>query len=206
MSGGGYSQEISVPRGGDDRRLPWAGMKQLILATVVVSVIVLAGCSSGGSSSSTTSTSVDAGPNPSSSSAPTTLAPGGSRSAEEAVRAYIDAASKDQWGRVWDGLHPAQKALFTREAFIECGAAPPFSVDDVKVIDTYEENSSLPGVSDSVPSTAVTLKITVSSGGKKDTQTLTAHAYEVDGQWWTSVDKDKVAACTSGAAGSALHT
>lgn len=171
-------------------------MRRMILATVVIGVLVLAGCSSDSSSSSTTSTSVDSGSSSSSSGPTTTLAPGGSSSAEEAVLAYIDAASKDQWGRVWDGLHPDQKALFTREAFIECGPAPPFSVDDVEVVDTYEENSSLPGVSDSVPSTAVTLKITVSSGGKKDTQTITAHAYEVDGQWWTSVDKDKVAACT----------
>lgn len=44
-----------------------------------------------------------------------------------------------------------QKALFTREAFIECGPAPPFSVDDVEVVGTYEESSSLPGVSDSAP-------------------------------------------------------
>ena len=120
---------------------------------------------------------------------------GGSSSAEEAVLAYIDAASKDQWGRVWDGSTPDQKALFTREAFIECGAAPPFTVDDVDVVETYEENISLPGVSDSVP-TAVTLEITVVSGGEQDTQTITAHGYEVDGQWWSSVDKDKVAACT----------
>ena len=110
--------------------------------------------------------------------------------------AYIDAASKDQWGRVWDGLHPDQKALFTREAFMECGAAPPFTVEDVEVVETFEENSSLAGVSDSVPSTAVTLEITVSSGGSEDTQTLTAHGYEVDGQWWSSVDADKVAECT----------
>ena len=118
------------------------------------------------------------------------------RARPRAVLAYIDAASKDQWGRVWDGLHPDQKALFTREAFIDCGAAPPFTIDDVEVVETFKENSSLPGVYDSVPSTAVTLKVTVSSGGEKDTQTLTAHAYEFDDQWWTSVDQDKVAACT----------
>ena len=47
-----------------------------------------------------------------------------------------------------------------------------------------------------MPSTAVTLKLTASVGGTDDTQTLTAHAYEVDGQWWSSVSEDKVAECT----------
>lgn len=172
-------------------------MGRRILARVVIGLLVLSACSSDSSSSSTTSTSADSGSSSSSSGPTTTLAPGGSSSAEEAVLAYVDAAFKDQWGRVWDGLHPDQKALFTREAFMECGAAPPpFTLDDVEVVETFEENSSLPGVSDSVPSTAVTLKVTVSSGGEKETQTLTAHGYEVDGQWWSSVDKDKVAACT----------
>lgn len=171
-------------------------MRRVHLATVVIGVLVLAGCSSDSSSSSATFTSVDSEPSSSSSGPTTTRAPGGSLSAQEAVLAYIDAASKDQWGRVWDGLHPAQKALFTREKFIECGAAPPFSIDNVEVVETYKENTALPGVSDSVPSTAVTLKLTVSSGGKKDTQTLTAHGYEVDGQWWSSVDTEKVVACT----------
>ena len=132
-------------------------MRRLLRATVMIGVLVLAGCDSDsdsdGASSSTTSTSADSGSSSSSSGPTTTLAPGGSSSAEEAVLAYIDAASKDQWGRVWDGIHPDQKALFTREAFIECGAAPPFTVDDVDVVETYEENISLPGVSDSVPST-----------------------------------------------------
>lgn len=171
-------------------------MRRITLATVVIGVLLLVGCSGDSSGSAATSTSVDSGSSSSSAGPSTTLAPGGSSSAEKAVLAYIEAASKDQWGRVWDGLHPDQKALFTRESFITCGPAPPFTIDDVEVVETYEENSSLPGVSDSVPSTAVTLKLTVSSGGQKDTQTITAHAYEVDGQWWTSVDDDKVAECT----------
>lgn len=166
----------------------------MIPATVVIGLLVLAGCSSDSSSSSDPTTTL--APGESSSDPTTTLAPGGSSSAEEAVLAYIDAASKDQWGRVWDGLHPDQKALFTREEFIQCGAAPPFTVEDIEVVETYEENNALPGVSDSVPSTAVTLEITVSSGEREDTQTLTAHGYEVDGQWWSSVDQDKLAACT----------
>src|SRR5437764_1282558 len=111
-------------------------MRRMLLAAVAFSVAMVAGCSSGSPSSPTTSTSSAAAPTSSTSGPTTTLPRGGSRSAEEAVLAYIDAASKDQWGRVWDGLHPAQKALFTREKFIDCGAAPGFTVEHAEVVDT----------------------------------------------------------------------
>jgi hypothetical protein len=170
-----------------------ADMRRMIPATIVIGVLVLAGCSS---DDDTSSTPEDSESSSSSSGPTTTLAPGGSSSPEEAVLAYLDAASKDQWGRVWDGLHPDQKALFTREEFMACSDQLPITFTDAEVVETFEENIALPGVSDSVPSTAVTLTVTGRAGEVEDTQTFTAHAYEVDGQWWSSTSEDKVAECT----------
>lgn len=161
-------------------------MRRISTVLVVSLVLGLGGACSGSESGSNQGTTDTSG-------SESTTIDGGADSPEDAVTAYIEAATLDQWGRVYDGLHPEQQALFSKEEFVSCSNQIPAEFEGLEVIDTYEEPSALPGVAESVPSTAVTVKVTLASG----TQTLTAHAYEVGGRWWSSVDEDTIERCTA---------
>lgn len=172
-------------------------MKRLSACAISLTILFgVAACSSSDDAadkSTTTTPASDQTPTTTDGTTTTELV-GGADSAEEAVVNYIEAAALDQWGKVYDSLHPDQRALFTKETFLTCSEQIPFQVEGVNVVDTYDEPSPLPGVSESAPSTAVTVTVTLSSGNE---QTLTAHAYEVGGRWWSSVDEEKVADCTN---------
>lgn len=133
---------------------------------VVVLVVVIAGCGGGGGSSST-----------------------GGGGAAAAFRATVDEAGKGQFGRLWESLHPAQKAKIDRATFESCYGDQVAGVDveGVEIVETYEEKADVPGTDlKDVPSTAVTAKLTVSRAGQTASVTDTAHMFLVDGAWrWT---------------------
>jgi hypothetical protein len=87
-----------------------------------------------------------------------------------------------QWARAYARLHPAQQALVSEEAFMACadetfGTLP---ADTTATVDeTFDEDYTIPGVGERIPTTAVTY--TISDGEEKVSDTL--HLAAVEGTW-----------------------
>jgi hypothetical protein len=191
-----------VPRAGCFRLRRTAGkgplpmrLISLISALSLVALVAVA-CGGGssttptptsGESSSTTSTPTS-GEQPRvampSASASTSPAPTSGESAESALRRQFDELNKGQFGKEWDELHPAQQAIISREHYIECGAKANLpTVDSADVIETYQEDVTIPGTSVKASSIALTVKLELSLGLLKNEATDTYHEVQVDGVW-----------------------
>lgn len=112
---------------------------------------------------------------------------------EDAFLRQMDLLSKGQYGRLYEELHPDQRAFIDAETFDACYSDMLAGVDvtNVEVVETFEEDAAVPGTGKTVPSTAITAAITVAGGGAEETDTDTFHVYLVDGRWvFTVADAD----------------
>jgi hypothetical protein len=93
----------------------------------------------------------------------------------------MEQLSNGQFGPLYDELHPAQQAVIDKSGFMQCAAKAvvgEFKVTKIK--DQYAEKVDIPGTDvKGVDSVALTAE--VRSG--TDTDTLTLHEIEVDGEW-----------------------
>ncbi len=85
---------------------------------------------------------------------------------------------------------PAQRALLNRDAYFSCQDSTSFDVVGVEVVDEYPERITVGGLGEQ-DSTAITLKITVSSGGSEYSDTDTFHALKEDGLWYVSLNDEQ---------------
>lgn len=105
-------------------------------------------------------------------------------SAGDAVLALMDMVDKGQWGREWEHLHPEQQAFISKELYQSCGEASDIpNIDDVSVVETYEEEITIPGTETTVSSTAVTVSLQFSQGTEMLETEDTFHVSELDGRW-----------------------
>jgi hypothetical protein len=138
---------------------------------------------SSSSSSSTTANAV----------APTTTSTAPLESAEAAFRRLLDYASKGQYGRQWDDLHPAQQAFVNRDLFVRCYSEKLGGLDvtRINVVDTFQEEQSVPGTDVRQVTTGISAEVTYRRDGQESTSTDTYHEYLVDGRWrWALSDPD----------------
>jgi hypothetical protein len=150
------------------------------LTAVIVTSVLLAACSGGGS---------DATPPETPAAATSTIV-----DPETFIDDYYEIAVNGQFGKVWDTLHPAQQALVSRGAYMDCQQSTTPAPTDVKVkvIDTFPEPVDIPGTDlVAVPATALTLEITY--GGSSVRRTV--HLVDVDGQWRTLLTSESLAQC-----------
>jgi hypothetical protein len=105
--------------------------------------------------------------------------------------------ANDQQGPAWDLLVPQQQALIPRTKFLTCGEMPVALTDvSVSIVgDPYEEETTIPGVAGTVPSTAVTVRLTANFRGKETTENLTVHVVDVNGEWRWILSQDSVDEC-----------
>jgi len=107
-----------------------------------------------------------------------------SQSAGDAVKALLAKVDARQWGPEWDSVYPAQQSLVPRALYISCSAASaPPGVKDVSVTATYDETIDIPGTSLHVPSTAVSVSMTLYHGTTTQPDKETLHMVNVDGMW-----------------------
>lgn len=122
----------------------------------------------------------------------TTQAPApatGADSAEAALRQLIEAKGLGQTGRAWDLVLPAQRKLLSRDAYFSCQDPTSFDVAGIEVIDQYPERITVPGLGEQ-DSVAVTLKLTLASGGQEYSDTDTYHALKENERWYVTVDDE----------------
>jgi hypothetical protein len=124
---------------------------------------------------------------------PTTRVPSPIESAEAAFRRLLDYASKGQYGRQWDDLHPAQQAFVNRDLFVRCYGEKLGGLDVIRinVVDTFQEEQSVPGTDVRQLTTGISAEVTYRRDGQESTSTDTYHEYLVDGRWrWALGDPD----------------
>lgn len=103
-----------------------------------------------------------------------------SNTAEAALRRQLDMMSKGQYSRVYDELHPAQQAFISRDLYVKCSDTSGLvNLVSVKVMETYPENSLIPGTDVHADSTAITAELKVGLRTMKTTM----HEFPVDGGW-----------------------
>jgi len=110
------------------------------------------------------------------------------RSAADFVSRITVEFSRGQSGRLWDELLPADQAVVTRARYMECERNEGWDLKKIKVIETYDDTIAIG--TKSVPSTAVTLRVTSADG----VTTATMHTVSVNGKWrWILQPGDRAA-------------
>jgi hypothetical protein len=172
--------------------------KAVVAAVLCWSVFALSSCGGdpGDEIADVTTTTVaatTAAPGQSTESVPesttTTQAPapsGGADNAEAAIRQFIEAKGLGQTGRAWDLLLPAQRALLSRDAYFACEDPTAIDIVGVEAIDQYPERIPVAGIGEQ-DSVAVTLKITVTAGGREFSETDTYNALSENGRWYVTL-------------------
>jgi hypothetical protein len=90
-------------------------------------------------------------------------------------------------GKAWESLHPLHREQVPRARYVECESRDGFggTVTKVDVLDVKEEPATIPGQFGELPSTAVTVGVTldVPESETPERFTLTAHVFDTDGEW-----------------------
>lgn len=124
---------------------------------------------------------------------------GGPGSAGDYITHLLSLVDKRQFGPEWDSLHPAQQALVPREKYIACSTDARLpGVSGTDVLETYSEAVEIPGTTQLVDSTAVTVNIHETQGALKHDAKQTFHAVLLDGSWRWFLPDSAVSAYAAG--------
>jgi hypothetical protein len=103
------------------------------------------------------------------------------------LRGIVSGIAANDYGTVWQKLHPAQQRVATRAVYVRCEQLTPIPghLDWIRVIAAKDERITVPGDAGMVDSKAVTFRLKLSEPVLKQSVivTKTAHAVAVDGSW-----------------------
>jgi hypothetical protein len=119
---------------------------------------------------------------------------GGSGSAEQPtddpavfLRGIVSGIAANDYGAVWQKLHPAQQRVASRAVYVRCEHLTPIPghLDWIRVVAAKDERITVPGDAGMVDSKAVTFRLKLSEPVLKESVvvTKTVHAVAVDGSW-----------------------
>ena len=100
--------------------------------------------------------------------------------------------SRGQAQRLWVDLLPAQQRIATKARFLACQGNQGFSLQRIKVLETYDEPVEIERKADDA--TAVTLQVSSTDG----LTTATMHAIKLDGRWRWILSPAQIDAYKSG--------
>jgi hypothetical protein len=111
------------------------------------------------------------------------------------LKEMVNRKAVGQYGRVWEALHPLHQAVALRAEYVDCESRDPFrgEIRKIEVVDQYDEPLRIPGQTKDVPSTAVSLRVTVKLPlvEKPQVVTSTGHAVAEGGEWrWVMPPED----------------
>jgi hypothetical protein len=110
-------------------------------------------------------------------------------------RTVINQLATGQAGPAWTHLVPAQQALVSRTAYINCrSASNALSVDNVRLVSSYREQIVIPGTSFTTDSVALVARVTLANGHG---ETVTAHLVKVRQSWRYVLQATEVMRCSS---------
>ena len=153
--------------------------RPFLIAIACVATVVVAGC--GGGSSNTAAQSEGPG---------------------LFMSSLIREKATGQYDLAWKSLHPLHQEVAPEKVYVRCENLTVFPgrLIKVSVVRVIDEPVQIAGEKDSVPSKAVTLKVSVNSPGipKPVVVTDTYHAVSVDGRWTWILTKDNFAQYKAG--------
>lgn len=104
--------------------------------------------------------------------------------------------------KAWESLHPLHREQVPRSRYVECESRDGFggTVTSVDVLEVKEEPATIPGQLGKLPSTAVTVGVTldVPEADEPERFTLTAHVFDTGGEWSWVIGPVDYAAYTTG--------
>ena len=107
-----------------------------------------------------------------------------------------------QYDLAWKSLHPSHQRVAPHNTYVECENRTPFPgrLLDVSVVRVQDEPVLIAGGSHTVPSKAVTVRVSVDSPGVDRTVVVTEtyHAVAVDGRWTWILTRDNFAEYKAG--------
>jgi hypothetical protein len=103
------------------------------------------------------------------------------------LRGIVSQIAANDYGAVWQKLHPVQQRVATRTAYVRCEELSPIPghLDWIRLVGTKDERITVPGDKGVVDSKAVTFRLKLSEPVLKEsvTVTKTVHAVAVGGEW-----------------------
>jgi hypothetical protein len=103
------------------------------------------------------------------------------------LRGIVSGIAANDYGAVWQRLHPAQQRVATRAVYVRCEQLTPIPghLDWIRVVAAKDERITVPGDAGMVDSKAVTFRLKLSEPVLKESVivTKTVHAVAVDGNW-----------------------
>ncbi len=106
---------------------------------------------------------------------------------EAFVTSLIEQLGSGELAGAWEQLHPAHRDAVPRALYVRCEKGDGFggAVREIDVLEVKPEPATIPGKFGQVPSTAVTVGVTldVPEAAEPESFSLTAHVFETDGRW-----------------------
>ena len=106
---------------------------------------------------------------------------------EAFVTALIERLGSGELAGAWEELHPAHQDAVPQALYVRCEKGDGFggAVREIDVLEVKPEPATIPGEFGQVPSTAVTVGVTldVPEAADPESFSLTAHVFEIDGRW-----------------------
>ena len=103
------------------------------------------------------------------------------------LRGIVSGIAANDYGAVWQRLHPAQQRVATRAVYVRCEQLTPIPghLDWIRVVAAKDERIAVSGDAGMVDSKAVTFRLKLSEPVLKESVivTKTVHAVAVDGNW-----------------------
>jgi hypothetical protein len=102
------------------------------------------------------------------------------------LRGIVTGIARNEYGRIWPALHPAQQRVATRGFYVRCEEGDPVvgQLDAIEVVRALDQRIAVPGAGDGlVDSKAVTFRLRLTDATGETSGLVTAHAVAVDGHW-----------------------
>jgi hypothetical protein len=103
------------------------------------------------------------------------------------VKRVVDAVVADDYRRAWRTLHPAHQRVAPLEDYVRCEWREPIPgrLQSIAVLGVRDRPLAVSGLEGTVPSTAVSLRLTIEdlATGERTAVTSTFHAVAVAGRW-----------------------
>ena len=103
------------------------------------------------------------------------------------LRGVVTKIAANDYGAVWQTLHPAQQRVATRQVYVQCEQLSPIPghLDSIRLVKAASERIAIAGDDGKVESEAATFRVTISEPALNDEVVvpMTVHAVAVKGQW-----------------------
>jgi len=114
---------------------------------------------------------------------------------EAALQRQFDSLASHQWPKLYQELHPDQRAFISLDVFVRCYPRTVEGSTNItldKILRTVEAAYIIPGTEQPVRSTAVTAQVSASDRNGRQTVANTFHEISVNGVWyWTLANAEE---------------